>query len=187
MSIKDITLILLWLLIVTVSTAVTYKVYVVDKDYKILSVTSCDPAEASCFVSEKEAKYFQYIEKSAKYIEECDARKQECKPLRCSEKEQGCQLITCDTDTLRDYARPGVACSDKAMIIQKPVEQPVEVKTETAAPQVEELTPAPVEVQRAPIDSNQEEAIPVAPEPTPAPVAPAPEEEELEPNHNLPI
>jgi hypothetical protein len=184
MSIKDISLIFLWFLIVTVSTAVTYRVYVVDKEYQLLTIISCDPSEVDCFVSgNQKEKHFQYIKKLAKNTIDCDARSETCKPLQCKMGEEKCEIISCNVDTLREYAYDGVSCTDQVVVKEKPIE----VKEETVVPAVKVEPPAPVEVPRAPIDSNQEEAIPQAPEPTPAPVSPAPEEDIPEPSHNLPI
>lgn len=193
MTVKDTLLIVLWVIIFGVSTAVSYKVYVVDREYAFVTLIPCDPETQTCFVAtcdpQSEAsledicltveegatqRYFSYIKKKMKNVEQCDTRSEECSPLVCEENEEGCEVISCDEDTLAEYAREGTECSEPGI----PEEEATELIPREEIPTAPETEPTPV-----PRDEE------VLQETTPAITTPATEEPavEPEPTHNLPI
>ncbi len=198
MTVKDTLLVVLWVVIFSVSTAVSYKVYVLDRDYSFVTLIPCDPEVQTCFVAtcdpESETyledicltieegqteRYFSYIKKKMKNVEVCDVRDEECAPLVCEENEEDCEVISCDEDTLAEYADEGTECTEAVM----PEEEVLEEESTEMMPEAE--TPTAPETEPTPA-ATEEEAIP---EPAPETVMPVREEPavEPEPTHNLPI
>ncbi len=198
MNVKDTFLVVLWIIIFGVSTAVSFKVYFLDKDYDFVTLVPCDPMTEVCFVATcdpesdtyledicltaeegQTERYFNYIRKKMKNVDQCDSRDEECAPLVCEENEEGCEIITCNEETLAEYADEGTECSE--III--PEEETVEEESTEAAPE-EEVPSASPETEVAPAPVVEETIPQTAPEPAPAPTeAPL----DSEPTHNLPI
>jgi len=213
MSVKDTSLIILWLAIVLVSGMACYKVYVMDANYPLVTFAPCDPAQDACFslvcdeesetydeylcqgVAQGEERHSAYIKKSMRSVETCDARHEDCKPLRCESREFGCEYITCDEVSLSQYAYSGVTCENMATIPKK----------ETSLPEVEDSSVLedksisepiiPTQSESEAASATEEETLPpLTPTPVeevptePAPAIDQPTPEELpEPSHNLPI
>lgn len=197
MTVKDISLIVLWFVIFGVSTAVSYKVYVLDRDYAFVTLIPCDPETETCFVAscdpESETyledicltieegqteRYFSYIKKKMKNVEACDTRDGECAPLVCEENEEGCAVITCTERTLVDYGDGSMGCTPEVIVPVAP-DQTVELiemsKEEAPAEEVIPVTQPAVEGDAGVLTPDE-------------PAQPAPVEEDLpEPTHNLPI
>jgi hypothetical protein len=205
MEVKNIILLVLWLGIILVSIGACYKVYVMDRNYSVLSLVECDPTVTSCFallcdeesenysedlcnqIDAGEKRHFSLMRKQAKNIESCDARSKECPDLTCAEREEGCEIITCTDRILVAYGDENMSCTPEVIV-------PVEDKKEEVPmvkPQEQEVTPSlPGKESNLPIPvptDTPEELIP-APVITQPESEPTPAAEDLpEPTHNLPI
>ena len=204
MTVKDTLLIVLWVIIFGVSTAVSYKVYVLDRDYAFVTLIPCDPEAEICFVAscdpESETylediclmveegateRYFSYIKKKMKNVEQCDSRDEECAPLVCEENEEGCEVISCDKETLEEYADEGTECTEAVM----PEEEVLEEESTEVVPEEPDQTTTPIETGGEILTPAPDTTEEVIPETAPETAVPATEEPavEPEPTHNLPI
>ena len=185
MNVKDTFLVVLWVIIFSVSAVVTFKVYVLDRDYQFMTLIPCDPTAEVCFVAtcdpESETyledicltveegtteRYFSYIKKKMKNVEQCDSRDEECAPLVCEENEEGCEVITCDEETLAEYADEGTECAE----IMVPEEEVVEEESSEEAVSEEEVPATAPETTLVP--GTTEELVPETTPPAPAVVEP---------------
>ncbi len=212
MSKKEVILGIVWIGAALLSVVMCYKVYVMDKNYEVVTLTSCDPALEVCYVLEcdqstdtynedicqtigdGEVKHFSFIKKKMNHITTCDSREEECPGLRCEKGEEGCQLLVCNDENLREYGDKSMRCTER-VALPEPPKMPESSKPQELAPPEE--TTLPVEsalpVDNLPTDRQTiqpappvESPIPSTPTENPVP-SDQPSVDQAEPSHNLPI
>lgn len=178
MGFKNQILAVVWLGMVLASIGACYKVYIMDRNYQVLTLTECDPEQQACFtllcddasesynedlcrqVSLGEKRYFSFVRKVANNIASCDARYEECPSLGCTDNEPGCEVITCNNKTLERYGDESMSCTPEVVVPAEPNPVVESTKTEEkidepAPPTREESTFAPSAAEEAAADAEQ--------------------------------
>lgn len=199
MKTRNLILALIGFIIASVSIALCFKVYVLDKNFQILTITSCDETSETCFAfvcdstseeypsemcretADNDTLFYTYIFKKKSMTPDCDATKGVCEPLVCAPNEEGCERVVCSEETLaREFVPEGAECS-----IYIPPAAPAQVEEEKPepAPQPEPMSdtdpyegesvptgePLPPQSQVAPTDTT---VTTPQPQPTTKPDAP---------------
>lgn len=179
---RNLTLLIVWIALMGISLALTFRTYILQEDFKVLAITACDPEKETCFVyhcdsenpdnavdmcaqvEDKTTLYYTYILKKKSLTPSCDAREENCEPLTCETGEEGCGKVICSDQSLQDEFVPeGAECR---IFVPVPAPEPV-VETPVEEPVIQ---PAPIEPM--PIDVEPQPGI-ILDDPTPLP-APAP-------------
>lgn len=97
------------LILLVVSAAYKFYVFVIERDYVIAAEVSCDPSEEPCFVwncsledPECDQTPYKYITKNAKNAPVCDPYTEECNELVCEAGEPECEYTVCSEETLSE-------------------------------------------------------------------------------------
>lgn len=86
-----------------------YRVFFVERNFIVQSITTCDPQAESCFVWCEEGKceedYYKKIIKNARNIPVCNGAIEECEPLICEPEETSCEIISCTSESVEEGER----------------------------------------------------------------------------------
>lgn len=111
---KSIYLICGLILVLTASVYWGYRVFFIERDFIVESITTCDPKTESCFMScdvgECDTEYYKKITKKAYTIPVCNEAIETCEPLICENGEPDCTIEYCSLDT----AQEGEVCTNLA-------------------------------------------------------------------------
>jgi len=105
-------LILVFLLLIVASVAVTYYRIFIKRDYIISAEMDCDPLEENCYLwicdpavdgegyctgdPEEDTWYYKILNRKAYNIPMCDPSDEECEALMCPEGEADCEILNCE-------------------------------------------------------------------------------------------
>ena len=153
---RDLSLLILWLILVVIAIAFCFKVYVMDKNYQFLTFTSCDETSETCFAivcdskskeypvelcrntEDGETLYYTYIFKKKSHTVDCDATETDCPAYKCMPNEDGCEQVVCSDEILsREFVPVSAECS---IFVPAPkVEEPIVEEPKPTEP--EAITP----------------------------------------------
>lgn len=127
-------LLAIFVVLIAISTIITYYKIMIKRDYMIEAQIDCDPETESCFIykcdpeqeectgnPEEDTSYYKIINKNASRVSVCDSGSEECQPLVCGVDEPDCEITLCSPeDSSGDScSSPGDSSGEKSAVLEE--------------------------------------------------------------------